>query len=153
MGRSIVGTLAGYVVMIVIVLASIFGTWQALGPAGSFNGEGPYPSTAWVLSNVIFGFLGAYAGGWVARRLGKSDLAIKMLAGLILALGLYQLVTEESAYEKRSADAPDKPVAELTFMEAGMVARSPLWYLWSIPVIGVAGVWLGGRRREAPPEG
>jgi hypothetical protein len=149
MVRSIVGAVVGYVVMVVVVVASIAGTWAVLGPAGSFDGEGPYPSTAWTVSNLLFGLLGAVAAGWVALKLGRSARAVKILVGLILVLGLWSALTAESSYEKRIAEAGiDKPVADLTFLEAGRVAKNRAWYNWSIPLVGVAGVLLGGRGRK-----
>lgn len=42
----------------------------------------------------------------------------------------------------------DKPVAELTFMEAGQYAVQPAWYNWVIVMISAVGAWLGGRSRS-----
>lgn len=146
--RNILGAIAGYIVMVVIVIASIAGTWAVLGAEGSFSGDGPYPSTAWNASNVAFGFIAAFVAGWVARKIGRTGLAVKILVSLMLVLGLYGALTAESSYQKRVAKAEiDKPVGELTFMEAGVVARNPTWYLWLIPLIGAAGALLGGRER------
>lgn len=149
MGRNIVGAIVGYVVMVIIVIASIAATWAVLGAEGSFTGGGPYPSIAWSASNVVFGFIGALAAGWVARRIGRSALAVKILVGVMLVLGVYGALTAESSYQERVAEAGiDKPVGELTFMEAGTVAKQPIWYLWLIPLIGAAGATLGGRDRS-----
>ena len=149
MGRAIAGALCGYAAMVVIVVASIAGTWAVLGPEGSFTGEGPYPSAAWNTSNVVFGFLAALVAGWVARKVGRGSTAVRILVGLMVVLGLYSAITAESSYQKRVAKADiDKQVADLSFTEAGVVAKSPTWYVWLIPVIGAAGALVGGRERE-----
>ncbi len=147
--RSILGAVLGYVAIVVVVIAGLFLTWQVLGAAGSFSGEGPYPSTAWIGSALVFGLLAAFVGGKVALKVGRGPLAPKILIGLILVLGTFAALTAESAYEKRVANvAAEKPVADLTFAEAGQVARNPSWYNWVIPLVGAAGACLGGLRRS-----
>jgi len=146
--RAILGAILGYVAIVVVVIAGLAATWAVLGGAGSFSGEGPYPSMAWSASAVLAGFIAAFLGGRVALKIGRTDLAVKILIGLMLVLGLYGAVTAESAYQKRTAEAVDKPVGELTFMEAGAVAKNPAWYNWVIPFVGAAGAMLGGRERK-----
>jgi hypothetical protein len=148
MGRAIVGAIVGYIVIIAIVIGGLFAAWAVLGGSGSFEGDGPYPSSAWNAAALASGFIAAIAGGWVARKLGRSALGVKILVGLMLVLGLYGALTAEASYQKRSAEAVAKPASELTFMEAGQVAKNPAWYNWVIPFVGVAGALLGGRGRE-----
>ncbi len=74
---------------------------------------------------------------------------MKILVGLVLVLGLYSALTGESEYAGRKKI--DTPVARMDFVEAGTHAEQPTWYLWTIPIVGVAGVLLGGRRRTEQP--
>lgn len=148
MWRSILGAVVGYIAMVAVVMVGIGIAWGLLGGSGAFSGEGPYPSTAWLAFNLVFGFVGSVAGGWVALKTGKGGLAVRILVGLMLVLGLYMALTAESSYANR--EPVDKPVAEMTFMEAGQHAKQPTWYNWVIPLIGVAGVLIGGRERSAP---
>ncbi len=144
--RSVVGAILGYLAMVVVVIGSLYLTWSVLGAERSFAGDGPYPSTLWMISNFAFGFLAAYVGGKVARRVGRETRAVYILVALMLSLGLYGALTAETAYERRKAAAAiDKSVADLTFMEAGQVAKNPAWYNWIIPLVGVAGAVVGGR--------
>lgn len=143
MVRSILGAVAGYLVMVVAVMAGIGLVWLAVGASGAFDGEGPHPSTIWIAGNIVFGFLAALAGGCVARKVGRSITAVKILVALLLVLGAFLAITAESSYAKR--EPVDKPVADMTFMEAGRHARSPTWYLFSMPLIGAAGALIGGR--------
>ncbi|MDH3236851.1 MAG: hypothetical protein OEQ29_25305, partial [Alphaproteobacteria bacterium] len=144
--RSTLAAIAGYVVIVIVVMGSIALTWAAVGGAGAFAGEGPAPSAVWMASIVASGFLAAVAGGWVARRIGRSATAVNILIGLILVLGVVSALTARAQYEKR--ESVDKPVAEMTFMEAGQHARQPAWYNWTIPIIGMVGAWIGGRQRS-----
>ncbi len=147
MGRSILGVVVGYVATVVVVLVGISLTWVVLGGEGSFAGEGPFPSTAWIASALVFGLIAAFVGGLVARKLGRSGMAVKILVGIILVLGGITALMAEAAYAKR--DPVDKPVAEMSLLEAGEHAKNPTWYNWVIPLIGASGALVGGREREA----
>lgn len=142
--RNVLGAVLGYVVMVIVVLAGIGVAWMILGGSGAFDGEGPVPSMAWVVNNLLFGFVAAIAGGFAARKIGRSMTAVKILVGLILAFGAWFAVTADSSYAKR--EPVGKPVAEMSFTEAGQHARNPSWYNFVIPLVGVAGVLIGGRK-------
>ena len=144
MARSILAAVLGYIVMVIVVMAVIGIAWAILGGSVAFEGEGPNPSTAWLTFNIVSGFLAAAVGGCVALRIGKSALAVKILVGIVVLLGLYFALTAESSYADR--EQVDKPVAEMTFWEAGQHAKHPTWYNWTIPLVAVAGVLVGGRK-------
>ena len=143
--RNILAAVAGYAALVVVVLAGIGLTWAVVGGSGAFAGEGPEPSAMWMVANLVFGLIAALAGGWVTRRIGRSQQAVRILIGLIILLGVITAITAEAAYAKRIKI--DKPVAEMSFMEAGQHAKQPGWYNWIIPLVGVAGVWIGGREK------
>ena len=72
-----------------------------------------------------------------------SRFIVEILVGLVIVLGAYSAVAADSSYANR--EPVDKPVAEMSFMEAGQHAKQPGWYNWLIPLVGIAGVMLGGR--------
>ncbi len=149
--RNVLGAVAGYVAMVVVVMAGIGLVWTLVGGTGAFAGEGPYPSTVWIVGNLVFGFVAAVVGGWVARKIGQSMTAVKILVALLLVLGAYFAITAESNYAER--EPVNKPVAEMSFTEAGRHAKSPTWYLFLIPLVGVAGALIGGRGSGAERQG
>ncbi|MDX1501565.1 MAG: hypothetical protein R3325_04315 [Thermoanaerobaculia bacterium] len=144
--RKILAAILGYVVIVVIALAGIGVAWMILGGEGAFRGEGPEPSTPWIALNVIVGFLAALVAGWTARRVGRSSLSVNLLIGIVLVLGL--LLAAVAQWGPDDRPPVGKPVAEMSFTEAGEHARQPDWYNWVIPLVGAAGVCLGGRRRD-----
>ena len=146
MVRNILAAIGGYVVMIVIVLAGLGLAWGVLGGEGAFDGQGPFPSTVWLGINLVTGFVAALAAGLAARKMGRSAAAVKILIGLLVAFGILSAIMAEGQYAKR--DPVERPVAEMSFLEAGQHAKQPVWYNWAIPLIGVAGVWLGGGRNR-----
>jgi hypothetical protein len=126
--RNILAAIGGYVVMILVVFVGIGSAWMILGASGAFAGESPTPSSAWMVGNLVSGFMAAVAGGWAARRVGTSSASVRILIGLVLVLGVVSLLLSQGA----SVQALDKPVADLTFMEAGSYAVQPAWYNWVI---------------------
>lgn len=144
--RSILAAIAGYIALVIVVFTGIGLAWMILGGGGAFGGEGPYPSSAWLVFSIVSGFLGSVVAGWVALRIGGTATAVKVLLALVVVLGLYSALTAEANYAGR--EPIDKPVAEMTFMEAGQHAKQPTWYNWVIPLVGAVGVLVGARRRE-----
>ncbi len=142
--RNILGAVVGYVSMVVVVMIGIGLAWLVVGGgSGAFDGESPRPSTIWIAFNIVFGFVAALVGGSIARRIGRSMTAVKILVAVLLVLGAFFAITAESTYAKR--EPVDKTVAEMSFTEAGQHARNPTWYLFSIPLVGVAGALVGAR--------
>lgn len=143
--RSILAAVVGYVALVLVVLAGIGVAWLALGGEGAFDGEGPAPSGAWIALNLMSGLIAAVIAGLVARRIGGSQLAVRILAGFVLALGLVVAAMAGSADDREPAAGP---VAEMTFREAGQYAEQPAWYNWLVPLVGAVGVMIGGRERS-----
>lgn len=144
--RSSLAAIVGYVTIVLVVFAGIGVAWLILGGAGAFAGEGPSPSTPWMALNLLSGLIAAVVGGLVARRIGGSQVAVRILLGIVLVLGLVSAVMEGGAAAAHEPAA--KPVAEMSFMEAGRHAVQPAWYNWMIPLVGAAGVLIGGRERN-----
>lgn len=144
--RNILGAIAGYIAMVVVAIGGIGIAWLILGGEGAFAGEGPQPSVPWLGFNLVFGFLSAMVGGFVALKIGRSNTATKILIGLLLVLGLLIAISQQFSAEEKVPI--DKPVAEMSFTEAGQHAVQPAWYNWVIPLIGAAGAWLGGRDKS-----
>ncbi len=142
--RNVLGAVGGYIAIVVVAMAGIGVAWLVLGGSGAFDGEGPAPSTAWLAGNLITGFIAAIVGGWLAHKIGRSLTAVKILVALLLILGAYMAITADGSYARR--EPVDKPVAEMSFFEAGQHAKQPSWYNFLIPVVGAVGALVGGRK-------
>ncbi len=143
--RDLLAAIAGYATMAVAVFAGTGIAWAALGPEGAFREGTTEAATGWSLAMCAFGLLASIAGGAIAALAGSRSSGrrpVVILAGLVLALGLAAAVLQ-----LRGAPSPPpgaERTAELTFFEAGAVARSPVWYNFAIPLIGAIGAILGG---------
>ena len=113
----IIGLLAGYVAMAIIVVVGVSVAARLfVSPDDQLIGVG------YLIANIAVSLAAALVGGYVAARLGEENrsLATGILAALVLAVGL--------AMERQTGQ--------------------PGWYAVLIPVIGAAGVLLGGYAQD-----
>ncbi len=141
--RALGGALLGYLVIGVTVFLGLTVGYFALGPERAFR-EGVYEVSAlWAVVSLVVGVGAAILGGWVARRVADSAHGPLLLAGLLLVLGLAMAIPVILA-EPSAATRPDGVGA----MDAMQQARTPAWLALLNPIVGVAGVLLGGLRRR-----
>lgn len=117
--RSIASVVAGYLVMAVIVVASMALLASAMGLTQTST-----PPVSFMIASVALGAVAAVAGGWVCARLAPAPVSrhVNILVALVVVLGLLSA--------------------------AGSLATSnppPLAYNLALPVVGAAGAWFGGR--------
>lgn len=124
MVRSMVALLAGYAVMVVIVMAGVAAWFAARLPGGLAalregmkTGKAPAVTRGYLAFNLSLSFAAAVAGGLatVAIAASKSVRHLEVLGALVVAMGLL------------SAGAPSS-------------AGQPKWYKLLIPLVGAAGV-------------
>jgi hypothetical protein len=116
--RSVLAVFAGFLAIVVLVLASAPVIAKLLLPATAAR-----PTRSYLVANLLTGFAFAGVGGWIAAHLAGSGphWHAVALATLVLALGI-------------------------TTAAQGGAARAgqPVWYGWLLPFVGAAGALLGG---------
>lgn len=139
MGRAIGGAVVGYIVIFVIVFAGLTATWAALGPDRAFQPGVFDLSTTWLVISAIVSLIAALAGGWVSRMIAKSANGPRVLAVLVIILGIATAIPAMMS-------APGAAVrdAGLPMMDAIALARTPTLMLILNPIIGAIGALLGG---------
>ena len=143
MGRIIGAVIAGYVAMLGVVFFVFSAIYFFIGADRAFRPGSYEPSMLWILIMFVVGFLAAVLGGWVSVKVAANLQGPKWLAVLVIVLGI--LFALPSLLAKPSKEP--RP-AGLSNMEAMKKAQTPAWVALSNPVIGVAGVWVGGWRRR-----
>ena len=106
---------------------------------GYFVLDSPQPPPGYMLYLVLWnlpaGFIGGWVAAWIAGRKPMSHAGY--LAGIVLAMGVWYMLTGAQVYEANGIDLPP-------------------WYLPLLPVTGVTGILLGGwvcaRRKTATPQ-
>lgn len=145
--RAIASVIVGYIVMFAFVFVSFTAAYLALGADGSFK-PGTYDvSTMWIAVSSVLSLIAAILGGWIAVLIARSATPPKVLAGLVLVLGLLMAIP---AFLSSGQPAPPARTADVGNLDAMMKARTPPVLALITPLIGAAGVMLGaslcGRR-------
>ncbi len=141
--RAIGGVVLGYVVMFVVVFVALTCAYLAMGTDRAFQ-PGSYEVTnLWLSVHMPIALIAALAGGFVCASVARSGQATLWLAGLVLVLGLAMAVPVMMG----SGPEPQPRTAEVGNFQAMAQARQPVWVAVATPLLGAAGVLLGGRLR------
>lgn len=145
--RAILSVIIGYIVMAIIVAIAFTIMQLALGTESVFKPASWEPSTLFVACALVISIIAAIVGGLVCAAIARTGTPVKALAGIVLVIGLI------SAALQMSLPAPGPRPAEVSPMDSASNARSPMWYNFTLPFIGAAGVIIGGalmRKTPAP---
>lgn len=143
--RSIIAVVASYIAMAVLIGVAFAGMWFGLGPdrllkPGSYQG-----SIVITILAPLLTIIGGLFGGWMCAKIGRSTTPVKVLAGIVLVLGLIM------AYFTLQKPYPADPrPAGMTVMQIMEVGREPTWFALANPVIGAVAVLAGGLFLAAP---
>lgn len=139
--RSILGGIAGYIVLFIIIFALFSAAFIAMGPDKAFE-PGTYAvSTTWIAASITLGTLASIIAGFVASMISKG--AVKVLAVIILVLG--SMVAIMIAVSPKVDQVRPANVSNL---EAMSNAKEPLWLTVVNPVASIIGVFIGGSLRK-----
>lgn len=145
MARAIGSVVLGYLVMFVTVFATLSIAYLLAGTEGAFMPGSYEVSTLWIVLSMILSFAAAVLGGFVCATVAKASTPPKVLAGIVLFLGLALAVPT-----LRRSDLESTPRTEsVGNIEAMQNARQPAWIALLNPLIGAAGVLVGMQRRKS----
>jgi hypothetical protein len=147
MVRAILSVIVGYIVMFVLVVASLAVAFGVMGVDGAFRSASYSPSTTWLGIMFVSGLIAAIIAGAVCRLIAGSPTPPKILAGLVVVLGLVLAIPTLS----RKAPAEPRP-AQMSNMEAMSKAQTPAWVAFANPFVGAVGTVIGAslvRRKPA----
>ena len=143
--KNIGSAVLGYVVIFVAIFITFTIAYLILGTNGSFQ-EGTYEvSFSWIVISIVLSIGAAILGGFVTKLVAKNDIAVKILAGIVLVLGLAMAVVQMSA---DTSDLPAVRDETVESMDAMNNAVSPTWMNFLNPLLGVLGVMYGGKLKK-----
>jgi hypothetical protein len=136
--RIVLGVVVALVVMMVVTFGLSVAPWFAFGldavlEPGRFDTVFAYD--VWALA-VAFG--GALLGGFVAARVGRSQIAVLVLAAFAFVGGVV------NAVQMARRPEPGPRPSGVTIQQVMETRREPGWYTLTILVLGVPGVVIGG---------
>ena len=145
--RALLGVIAGYAVMAIIVLVSLTIAWGLTGPSFAYKPGTTHVTLAWIGLNLPLSSIAAIAGGYVTNRIAPTDslLPVKVLAGILLVVGLIMAVAHVLTDQSISQQLTENISTEgMSAFSGSSEAVQPIWYNFLIPFIGAAGVLVGG---------
>jgi hypothetical protein len=143
MGRAIASVVLGYVMMAATVFFTFTAAYLILGADGSFK-PGTYEVSAlWLIVSFVLSFVAAVLGGYVCAFIAKSLKPPKVLAAVVLALGLVLALPVLTG----GGGEPQPRPETVDTVEAMQNAEQPLWVTLLTPLVGAVGVLVGARRR------
>jgi len=146
--RSVIGVVAGYIVMAVIVMALLSAAFLVLGADGAFR-PGTYEVGAiWLSLNIVVGLAAAILGGIVCAGVARGSRAPTALGLLVLVLGLVIAIAGVMAPNPESSSVRHAGADRL---DAMMNARQPTWIMFLNPFLGAGGVMIGARLKRGAP--
>jgi hypothetical protein len=145
MVRSVLGVIAGYVLMLVLQVAAFMAIYSVMGADWSFKPRAYQASTRWTLMQFAVVLVTAAIAGFICAMISKSGKAPLALAGLVLLLGL---VLASAKVMTQPADPHAVRFGPVSNMEAMQKARHPAWVIFLGPFIGAAGVVIGGKLKR-----
>ena len=137
--RAVVGVILAFVAMSVLVLALSLAPWFVLGVDAVLE-PGHFESTSlFNVYAVAVGGLGAVFGGWICAAVGRSRTAVIVLAVLCFLAGMLNHFSQHHKPE------PGARLAGVSVMDAVTQRKEPDWFTLLMPLLGGAGVLVGGR--------
>ena len=144
MGRAIVSVVVGYVTMFAAIFLAFSGLYLLLGQDRSFRPGTYEPSVLWTAVSFALGLLASVLGGYVCARIARAATPPKVLAGVVLVIGLLSAIPVLMA----AATPAETRTGEVGNLDAMMKAKQPAWVAVANPFVGLAGVLLGARLRR-----
>jgi xanthosine utilization system XapX-like protein len=146
MGRAILSVVVGYVTMFAAIFLAFSGLYLLLGQDLSFRPGSYEPSALWTAVSFVLGAGAAVLGGCVCALIARTATPPKVLAGVVLVIGLLSAVPVLMA----AAAPAEARTGEVGNLDAMMKAKQPAWVAVANPFVGLAGVLLGARLRRRP---
>lgn len=139
--RAIVGVIASYIVMAVIITIVFIGLFLALGVERVFQPDSYEVSLLWLVISIAISVGSAVVGGYVCTAISRSMRACQVLALIILVLGIILCLPKmREDPHVRAGDVPTLQVMNL--------AQMPPWMHVLNPFLGAVGVLVGARMKK-----
>ena len=134
----------GYVAMFAAIFLAFSGLYLLMGQDLSFRPGSYEPSMLWTVVSFALGVGAAVLGGYVCAWIARTATPPKVLAGVVLVIGLLSAVPVLMA----AATPAEVRTGAVGNLDAMMKAKQPAWVAVSNPFVGLAGVLLGARLRR-----
>lgn len=143
--RTVGAVVGGYFVMALVMFLAFTAAYVAMGADRAFAPNSYDVSGLWLVVWFVVSLGTAVIGGWVARKIAPASKAPLALAVLVLILGGAMAIPALTAAKPTKERTSETPA-----IEAMTSAYQPPWTAIANPIIGFAGVMIGGRGGRKP---
>ena len=144
MGRAIISVVVGYVTMFAAIFLAFSGLYLLMGQDLSFRPGSYEPSMLWTVVSFALGMGAAVLGGCVCAWIARTATPPKVLAGVVLVIGLLSAIPVLMA----ASTPAEARTGEVGNLDAMMKAKQPAWVAVANPFVGLMGVLVGSRLRR-----
>ena len=123
MGRAILSVVVGSVAMFAAIFLAFSGLYLLLGQDLSFRPGSYEPSLLWTVVSFALGVVAAVLGGYVCAWIASRARPPKVLAGVVLVIGLLSAIPVLMA----AATPAEARTGEVGNLDAMMKAKQPAW--------------------------
>ena len=146
--RAILAVIAGGATMVLFVVVTDGVVLIALGMDFVYN-EGTYePSTGTSVLSLVLALIAAVIGGIITASIVRTARPVMVLAGIVLVFGLLMAVMPQMPKDDETTEQLVRAEEESWWEAAFKSQPPPAWYNFTLPLVGCAGVVLGGRMRR-----
>lgn len=139
--RAIVGVIASYIVMAIIITIVFLGLFLALGVERVFQTDSYEVSPLWLVISIAISVGSAVVGGYVCAAISRSMRACQVLALIILVLGILLCLP-------KMREDPHVRAGEVPTLQVMHLAQVPVWMHLLSPFLGAIGVLVGARMKK-----
>jgi len=143
--RAIAAAIISFVALSFVLFWVSLAPWYLFGVNGVLQ-PGTYDTVpAYNAYALIVSAIAAALIGWLCAAIGRSRLAVIIVAVLCFMGGM---LNATMMFKKPE---PPPRVGDVSISEAIYHRKEPAWYTLTMPIIGVIGVLIGGRRAGSTP--
>lgn len=142
--KSILGVVAGYLVMFAVAFAAYTAAYFALGSDRVFDVDTYVISGIWIGVIIVVTFVAGLVGGLTCAAISKSP-----TAGLVLALVVFVLGFVFELPNIMKDHTPAARAGEVSIMEVMEKSQPPAWLCLINPFVGGAAVLIGTRMKKS----
>jgi hypothetical protein len=142
--RTIIGVVVGYLAMFLLVSVAFTVGFVVMGPGHAFKPGSFAASNLWIATGLVMNLIVGIVGGVIAVAIAGRGKAAKVLAIVVFGLGLLLAIPTLMVPRLGAVRTTD----DVPMFEAMQKAEEPRWIAFTLPIVGVIGVLIGGKVKK-----
>jgi len=145
MARTVIGVIAGYVLMFILNFAGFVTLYAVIGPNQAFEPGLYLASTKWIAISFVMILISGAIAGLVCAVIARGGRAPLALAIVVVVLGILLAIP---AMLKANVNSKLVRPGDVPQMQAAQLAYWPVWCPFAFPFVSAIGVLVGGKLKR-----